>query len=96
MLVRQHGRCSWRSGNTDRSLRERIVSILKDADHGQAILDDLRSGLSALPEWMRMIVRDLLQQANAPRRRRREAEALQTRAGTGPNHQESEGISYRP
>jgi hypothetical protein len=49
----------------DGSLRKRLVSILKDPDHGQAIQDDLRSGLSALPEWMRMIVRDLLRQANA-------------------------------
>jgi hypothetical protein len=49
----------------DGSLRKRLVSILKDPDHGQAIQDDLRSGLSALPEWIRMIVRDLLRQANA-------------------------------
>lgn len=49
----------------DGSLSKRLVSILKDPDHGQAIQDDLRSGLSALPEWMRMIVRDLLGQANA-------------------------------
>jgi Family of unknown function (DUF6088) len=49
----------------DGSLRKRLISILKDRDHGQAIQNDLRSGLSALPEWMRMIVRDLLQQANA-------------------------------
>jgi hypothetical protein len=48
----------------DGSLHQRLVSILKDPDHGQAIQDDLRGGLSALPEWMRMIVRDLLQQAN--------------------------------
>jgi hypothetical protein len=49
----------------DGSLRKRLVSILRDPDHGRAIQDDLRSGLSALPEWMRMIVRDLLRQANA-------------------------------
>jgi hypothetical protein len=49
----------------DGSLRKRLVSILKDPDHGQAIQDDLRSGLSALPEWMRVIVRDLLKQATA-------------------------------
>jgi hypothetical protein len=49
----------------DGSLRKRLVSILKDPNHGQAIQDDLRSGLSALPEWMRMIVRDLLLQSNA-------------------------------
>jgi hypothetical protein len=49
----------------DGSLRKRLVSILSAPDHGQTIQDDLRSGLSALPEWMRVIVRDLLQQANA-------------------------------
>jgi hypothetical protein len=49
----------------DGNLRKRLVSILNDPDHGQTIQDDLRSGLSALPEWMRMIVRDLLRQANA-------------------------------
>jgi len=35
------------------SIRKRLVSILKDADHAQAIQDDLRGGLHALPEWMR-------------------------------------------
>jgi hypothetical protein len=49
----------------DGSLRKRLVSVLRDPDHGQAIQNDLRSGLSAMPEWMRMIVRDLLRQANA-------------------------------
>jgi hypothetical protein len=47
----------------DGSLRKRLVSILKDPDHGQAIQDDLRSGLSALPEWVRVVVRELFQQA---------------------------------
>ena len=41
--------------------RKRLVSILKDPDHGQAIQNDLRGGMSAMPEWMRVIVRDLLQ-----------------------------------
>jgi hypothetical protein len=49
----------------DGSLRKRLVSILQDDHHGRAIQDDLRSGLSTLPEWMRIIVRDLLRQANA-------------------------------
>jgi hypothetical protein len=48
----------------DGSLRKRLVSILKDPDHGQVIQNDLRSGLSAMPEWMRVIVRDLLQQVS--------------------------------
>jgi hypothetical protein len=49
----------------DGSLHKRLVSILKDPDHGQAIQNDLRSGLSAMPEWMRVIVRDLLRQVSA-------------------------------
>jgi hypothetical protein len=49
----------------DGSFGKRLVSILKDPNHGLAIQDDLSSGLSALPEWMRMIVRDLLRQVNA-------------------------------
>jgi hypothetical protein len=49
----------------DGRLRKRLLSILKDPAHGLAIQDDLRSGLSALPEWMRVIVRDLLQQVSA-------------------------------
>ena len=44
----------------DGQLRRRLVSILRDPDHGRAIRDDLRAGLSALPEWMREIVRGLL------------------------------------
>ena len=49
----------------DGSLHKRLVSILKDPDHGQAIQNDLRSGLSAMPDWMRVIVRGLLQQVSA-------------------------------
>jgi len=56
----------------DGSIRKHLVSILKDADHGKAIEDDLRDGLHVLPEWVRVIVRDLLPQASradqAPRR----------------------------
>jgi hypothetical protein len=48
----------------DGSIHKRLLSILKDPHHGLAIQDDLRSGLSALPEWMRVIVRDLLQQVS--------------------------------
>jgi hypothetical protein len=38
----------------------RLVAVLEDPDHGQAIRDDLRQGLSAIPEWMQGIVRELL------------------------------------
>jgi Family of unknown function (DUF6088) len=47
----------------DGGLRRRLISILRDPDHGAAIRDDLRAGFSALPEWMRAIVRDLLRDA---------------------------------
>lgn len=47
----------------DGALRRRLISILRNPEHGQAIRDDLRAGFSALPEWMRVIVRDLLREA---------------------------------
>jgi hypothetical protein len=47
----------------DGALRRRLISILRAPDRGQAIRDDLRAGFSALPEWMRAIVRDLLREA---------------------------------
>lgn len=49
----------------DGTIWRRLLALLKDPSDGQAIQDDLRNGLSALPEWMRMIVRDLLRQANS-------------------------------
>jgi hypothetical protein len=49
----------------DGSIHKRLISILKNPDHGLAIQDDLRSGLPILPEWMRVIVRDLLKQVSA-------------------------------
>ena len=47
----------------DGGLHRRLISILRNPDHGPAIRDDLRAGFSALPEWMRAIVRDLLSEA---------------------------------
>jgi hypothetical protein len=49
----------------DGSLRKRFISILEDPDDGLATQDDLPNRLSAMPEWMRTIVRDLLQQVSA-------------------------------
>jgi hypothetical protein len=51
--------------SVDGSIHKRLISILEDPNHGLAIQDDLRGGLSALPEWMRVIVRNLLQQISA-------------------------------
>jgi hypothetical protein len=45
-------------------IRARLVSVLQDPTHGSAIRDDLRQGLSALPEWMQTIVRDLLRRTD--------------------------------
>jgi hypothetical protein len=45
-------------------IRARLVSVLQDPAHGSAIRDDLRQGLSALPEWMQTIVRDLLRRTD--------------------------------
>jgi len=77
----------------DGSLRKRLVSISETPIMDRPFRDDLRSGLSALPEWMRVIVRDL-----PPAGERwgaiasKESEALQTRTGIGSYHQEGEGF----
>jgi hypothetical protein len=49
----------------DGGLRRRLISVLRDPYHGPAIRDDLRTGFSALPEWMRVIARDLLREAES-------------------------------
>jgi Family of unknown function (DUF6088) len=43
------------------SILKRIRKILDDPKQGKAIRDDLRSGLDALPTWMRDLVTKLLQ-----------------------------------
>ncbi len=52
-------------GDADES--ERIAAhlrrILADPEHGQAIRDDLRTGLLALPIWMQEFLRDLVRHA---------------------------------
>ncbi len=72
----------------DGSLHQRLVSILKDPDHGQAIQDDLRSGLSGAAG---VDADDSARPAPAGERWSaagdRESEVLETRAGTGPYHQ---------
>lgn len=49
----------------DGRLRRRLISTLRDSDHGQAIRADLRAALGTLPEWMHAIVRELLRQTEA-------------------------------
>jgi hypothetical protein len=46
------------------SILKRIRRILNDPKQGKAIRDDLRSGLDALPGWMRDLVTGLLQAAD--------------------------------
>jgi hypothetical protein len=52
----------------DGSIHNRLVKILQDPDHGQAIQTDLRDGFHALPDWMQTLVRELLQKANTSRK----------------------------
>jgi hypothetical protein len=42
------------------SILKRVARILEDPNQGKAIRDDLRSGLDALPTWMRDLVSRLL------------------------------------
>jgi Family of unknown function (DUF6088) len=51
----------------DGSIHNRLVKILQDPDHGHAIQDDLRAGFHALPDWMQLLARELLQKANTSR-----------------------------
>jgi len=62
-------------------IRVGLVSVLQDPAHGSAIRDDLRQGLSALPEWMQTIVRDLLRRTDGAGQPQGKAKA----AGLGKN-----------
>jgi hypothetical protein len=68
----------------DGRLRRRLISILRDQYHGQAIRNDLRAGFSSLPEWMRAIIRDLLKEAETA-----ESLAKKTPAATRPIQRKS-------
>lgn len=46
---------------------ERLRKVLADPDHGPAIRDDLRTGLSALPIWMQDLVRELIKEQRSSR-----------------------------
>ena len=43
---------------------KRLLGILRDPSHGKAIQDDLRTGLSTLPEWLQEVVRDLIKRSS--------------------------------
>lgn len=46
--------------NEGARVRSTLRRLLADRQHGQAIRDDLRTGLSALPIWMQEFLRELL------------------------------------
>jgi hypothetical protein len=48
------------------SILKRIARILEDPRQGKAIRDDLRSGLDALPTWMRDLVSRFLRDTDQP------------------------------
>ena len=50
----------------DSILKKKIARILEDPKQGKAIRDDLRSGLDALPTWMRDLVSWLLRDPDRP------------------------------
>ena len=68
----------------DGGLRRRLVSILRNPNHGKVIRDDLRAGFSALPEWMRAIVRDLLRETETTKPPARETPAAMRPVRRGP------------
>jgi len=46
---------------TDRSrVQKRLNAIFSDPTHGPAIVADLRDGILALPDWMRIFLKDML------------------------------------
>lgn len=48
---------------------DRLRQILDDPDHGEAMREDLRAGMGALPIWMQEFVRELLTPPPPPSRR---------------------------
>jgi hypothetical protein len=50
----------------DGSLCKRLLKILNDPVNGSMLQDDLRQGWHALPDWMRVTIRDLLRDAERP------------------------------
>lgn len=49
----------------------KIRKVLRHPTHGRAVRDDLRSGLDALPVWMRDLVTRLLEETDQPARKAR-------------------------
>ena len=51
------------NGKHERIAR-RLESILADPEHGPAIAEDLRAGITSLPDWMQSFLRPLLDQSD--------------------------------
>lgn len=48
------------------AITKRLRTVFADADHGAAIVADLRANLTTLPTWMQPILRDALGDSRAP------------------------------
>ena len=48
------------AADQDPDVQKRLSGIFANPDHGASIVDDLRRDLLALPNWMQLILRDLL------------------------------------
>lgn len=48
------------AADQDPAVKKRLSGIFANSDHGASIVDDLRRDLLALPNWMQLILRDLL------------------------------------
>lgn len=48
------------AADQDPAVKKRLSGIFANPDHGASIVDDLRRDLLALPNWMQLILRDLL------------------------------------
>ena len=70
--------------NEGEAILKRIKKILDDPKHGDALRDDLRGGLDALPVWMRDVVTRLLREETPARKRERKS-ASSTTVPPAPN-----------
>ena len=53
------------AADQDPAVKKRLSGIFANPDHGASIVDDLRRDLLALPNWMQLILRDLLLSAGS-------------------------------
>ncbi len=53
------------AADQDPAVKKRLSGIFANPDHGASIVDDLRRDLLALPNWMQLILRDLVLSAGS-------------------------------